>query len=435
MPRMIYACVLALLAVIASTPAVAQDPPTAPEASPLTLDRAHALALEHNPELFAFSAEIQARAGETLQAGLRPNPNLELEVENIAGSGEFSGTDAAETTLMLSQAIELGGKRDHRRRAAAAATELARGEQAIARAEVRARTTQRFVAVLAAQERLRLAKELAALARQALATVEERIEAGKAPATEKIRSRILVAELVLAQNQTAHELVAARQRLAAQLGLDGSVGAVSGDLGRLPHLPAVTELEEILARSPQAARWAAATAARDEQLALERAQAIPDLEVGVGARYFNDSEESALVVGVSIPLPVFDRNQGAVAAARSRLAKSRAESRQADLQARAALAGAWQEMSAAREEAEALRDDIVPAAEEAFAAAEYGYRAGKFSLLDVLDAQKTLIEARQSHLTALARFHQAVAALEGLLGLPFSSITLDSHPAKENTPS
>ncbi len=435
MPRMIFVCVWALFVFALNPQAHAELPAAADGVTPLTLDHALALALAHNPELNAAAEAINAREAEALQAGLRPNPVLDLEFENLAGSGEFSGTDAAETTLMLSQAIELGGKRKHRRLTAEAETGLARNRSEIARAELRAQTTRQFIAVLSAQERLQLAVELAALARRGLATVEERIEAGKAPDTEKLRARILVAELEIARTRETHTLAAERQGLAALLGDQLVVGPVAGELTRLPHFPPLAELEPLLEQSPQLAQWQAQLQQRERTLGLEESRRMPDLEVGVGIRYFNDSEDNALVAGLSIPLPLFDRNQGAVAAARSRREQVRAEQRSATLQARAALAAAWQQMNAAFEEAEALRDLVLPAAEETFAAVEYGYRAGKFPLLDVLDAQRTLIETRQSHLAALASFHQAVTELERLLGRALPGLAFNATKNMENTPS
>ena len=433
MPRMMFICVWTLL-VFAHNPSVYAEMPAA-AGPPLTLDRALALALAHNPELEAAAEEVRAREAETVQAGLRPNPALELELENLAGSGEYSGTAAAETTLSIRQAIELGGKRNHRRRAAEAETALARNHGEIARVDLRARTTGRFIAVLSAQARLQLADELADLARRGQARVEERTDAGKAPATEKLRARILVAELEIARAREAHILAAQRQNLAALLDGRIEVGPVAGELNRLPHLPALAELEPLLAQSPQLVQWEAQGQQREEALALEESRRLPDLELGIGIRHFQDTDDHALVAGLSIPLPLFDRNQGAVAAARSRREQVRAEQRNAALQARAALVEAWRRMSAAHEEAEALRDRVLPAAEEALSAAEYGYRAGKFALLDVLDAQRTLIETRQSHLAALAGFHQAVAELERLLGRALPGIAFNSAQIKENTPS
>lgn len=384
---------------------------------PLRLQEALAQALQHNPELTVHSEEIRARAAEALQAGFRPNPVLSLEGENVFGSGDFSGTDAAETTVSLSQSIELGNKRSRRRELAESETTVAGSDYALAKADVLARTTENFYAVLAAQERFKLAEELATLARQVLVTVEERIDAGKSPATERVRASIQLRELEVARGKARRDLTAVRSALAASMGWEAAAfGTATGELLMLPELPNLADLEGGGIDSPSISRRVAESERRQRVVALERAGRFPDLEVGFGARYLRESEDTALILGVSIPLPVFDRNQGKVAAARSRLAQARAQQANALLQAKAVLVATWQAMAAAHEEAEVLGKEILPDARKALEAVEYGYRAGKFVILDILDAQRTLIEAQGRHLDALAAYHRAAAELNRLLG-------------------
>jgi cobalt-zinc-cadmium efflux system outer membrane protein len=391
---------------------------------PLRLQQALAQALQHNPELAAYSEEIRAREAEALQAGFRPNPLLSFEAENVFGSGDFSGTDAAETTVSLSQAIELGNKRSRRRELAEAETTLAQSDYAVAKADIFAKTADSFIAVLAAQERLQLAAELATLAKQVLGTVEERIAAGKAAATESVRARMQWRELEVTREKARRDLAAARRTLAAHMGFAAAdFGTAAGDLSRMADPPELTDLERLITDGPSISRRAADTERRRRAVALESARRFPDLEVGLGVRNLRESDDNALVLGVAIPLPVFNRNQGAVAAAGNRLDQARAEERNALLQTKATLNATWQEMATAREEAEVLGKEILPAARQTLETAEYGYRAGKFGILDVLDAQRTLVEAQGRHLDALATFHRASNELNRLLGreLPESS--------------
>ena len=403
----------------ASGQSMASELESGPEA-PLRLQEALAQALQHNPELAAYSEEIRAREAEALQAGLRPNPVLSLEAENVFGSGDFSGTDAAETTASLSQAIELGNKRSRRRELAEAETTLAQSEYAVAKADIFAKTADSFIAVLAAQERLQLVDELATLAKQVLGTVEERIAAGKAAATESVRARIQWRELEVAREKVRRDLAAARRTLAAHMGFAAEdFGTAAGDLSRVADLPDLTDLERLIVDGPSISRRAADTERRRRVVALERSRRLPDLEVGLGVRNLRESDDTALVLGVSIPLPVFNRNQGAIAAAGSRLDQARADERNTLLQTKATLSATWQEMATAHEEAEVLGKEILPAARQALEASEYGYRAGKFGILDVLDAQRTLVEAQGRHLDALATCHRASNELNRLLGRGF----------------
>lgn len=389
-----------------------------PAPSPaLTFEEVLQKTLEQSPKLRIFSREVDARQAEIRQAGLRPNPELALEMENFAGSGSFSGTDSAETTVRISQLFELGGKRGHRQDLGRLERELAEGEYAVARAEVLAETRDRFVAVLAAQKRLALAEEQLDLSRKVLQTVEERIGAGETAALEGIRFQTLVAEGNLRRARAIEELSVARLLLATGWGRDTvDFASVRGTLEVDRALPDFSELSARLEQSPVAdlrqgeARRAAGV------LALERARGIPDITLSLGARNDGDTGDNGAVAAVAFPLPIFDRNQGAVAAARSRRAKAEEAARGAQLRLAAELAAGWQKLRTAHGEAAILRDEILPAAGKIFDAVTFGYQAGKFGFLEVLDAERTLFEAKSRYVDALSAYHGAVSELERLLG-------------------
>lgn len=424
LPRGVFPLLLLVFLAVA-TPALGEaDGARLPAAgAPLTLAEALARTLRQHPDLTAFSEEIRAREAETLQAGVRPNPVLSLEAENVFGSGEFAGTQGAETTLAVHQPLELGSKRSLRRHLAEAERGVAESDFQRVKADLLARTTDSFITVLAAQERLQLALEQAALAKQVLATAEERIAAGRGATTEAIRPRLQWRQQELARDRARRDLAAGRSLLAARMGEEAvDFEAVTGDLFHLPPLPEPVELERLLAGSPSIVRQIAESESRRRATRLEEARRIPDVEVGLGVRYLRESEDTALVLGLSVPLPLFDRNQGAIAAAHRRLTQARAVERSALLEAQAAVDAVWEEMNAVRAEAEVLRDEILPASRQGLEAATYGYRAGKFGILEVLDAQRTLMEAQEQHLEILTAFHRAAVEMERLLGQPLFSV-------------
>lgn len=387
----------------------------------LSLQEALYQAAHHNPELQSYSLEIRAREAESLQAGLRPNPLVTFETENVFGSGPFSRIDAAESTLSISQTVEMGKKRLLRRQVADAETEIAQRDFDRAKADILARTSNAFFAVVAAQERRRLSEDLLDLATRVLTAAQERVAAGRGAQTETIRPRILVREQQLALDKAHRELAASRGALAALMGREkADFGPAAGDLSDFLATPDPKDLDRLLSDSPQIARQLAESERHQRTIRLEQARRIPDLDIEIGARYLRESEDVALILGVSIPLPLFDRNQGAIAAARSRAAQASANERSARLQSQAAFLATHQEMSAARAEAEALRDDIFPASRQALELAEYGYRAGKFGLMEVLDAQRTLVEAQEQYLESLSTFHRASSEMNRLLGTPVS---------------
>lgn len=385
----------------------------------LTLPAALERALQTAPELTASTEETRARAAEISQAASFINPEIAVEVANVAGSGPFSGFAAAETTLQLSQQIELGSKRQLRRGMAEVEHDRAVRDLEMARIDVQARIARNFWLLLGAQEHLKLADEQMALAAATLAIVEEKIAAGRAPSVEKYRFQSALAEARLLREKEMLTLTAARRTLADDLGLEtAALGGVVGDLTILPLLPAAAGIDAQLGQSPESVRRKLESEAKRRALALARADRLVDPTIGLGLRNFNDSDDNALIFGLSLPLPLFDRNQGNVQAAGHRLAAAQAEEKRALIQSRTDLNASWQSLAVSTAEAQALREQIIPAVQQTFEAATYGYQSGKFGVLEVQDAQRSLVEVRERYLDVLMTAQLAAVELQQLLGLP-----------------
>jgi len=390
----------------------------------LTLEEALNRVLTHGPELLVVTEELRAVEAEVVLAGRLPDPELSVTLENVAGDGAYQDSDAAELTIELSQPIELGGKRRLRREAAELGRQLAANEQKLAHAEVMATTRQRFIAVLSAQEKLALAKEQAEVAVRSLEAAEERIEAGKAPAIDRVRLQGQVSLANLAVSQAGRTLLTARQELASSWNsTQADFERVEGELGVLPNIPPLSGLDAALEQTAAAINRRIATELRGVELEQARASRVPDPSVTVGWRQFNESDESAWVFGLSMPLPLFSFGQEAVAAASSRYHSARAREANERNLARSTLLSAWQVLADTSAEAEVLDSQVVPAAAEGFAAAEFGYRAGKLDLLELLDAQRSLFEARQQQLTARTDCHLAAIELQRLQGAEIAAAT------------
>jgi len=416
-------------------PGAIPKPPVEPAATTtdLTLDEALNRTLSLNPTLEKYSRETRAREFGILQAGALPNPEVSVEVENFAGTGEFSGTGSAETTVTFSQEIELGGKRKHRLDITHSDREVAEREYDIARLEVMAATKNRFRKVLAAQARLALAKEQHELARKIFRAVEDRIAAGKTPAIERVRVQALVAEIRLRLEKSKNALRVARQILATGWGSDVvDFSTVRGNLERTGAIPEWPELVAALDQSPAVALQRSRSRKADGILGLERADRVPDLTFSLGARDNRETGDHALVAGIAFPLPVFNRNQGAIAAAEMRRSKTESAVGASLLEVRANLAGALEQLLSAQLEISTLREEILPAARRTFDAIDYGYQAGKFGFLEVLEAERSLFEAQSRYLDALTDHHRAITEIERLLGRNISELSLTDHTVKAN---
>lgn len=393
----------------------------------LRLRQAMAAALLHSPELASSSYTVRSAEASVLQASLPPNPELGIEVENFGGSGSVKGFETAETTVALSQAIELGGKRAKRTEAARLATDLAGWDYETKRIDVLTEVAQRFIDVAAAQRRVELARQNVELADQVLKTVAERVKAGKVPPVEQTKSRVLLATNRSALERARRQLISARQRLAATWGsTQPTFDSVSGDLDTLAPIPTRENLLARLSQNPDLARWSTELALRRAELAVAKSKSIPDLMVSGGVRQFAETDDVGGVAGISIAIPIFDRNQGDIRKSRFDMLKSLSDRQAAATSVRAALEEAYQNLHTAHEVAVTLRTEVLPGAEEAFSVTNISYSEGKLPYIDVLDAQRTLYEARSQYTDALVEYHKAVADVERLVGEGLGAMSVET---------
>ena len=328
----------------------------------------------------------------------------------------------------MSQLIELGAKRLKRTRLAAIERDLAAWDYETKRIDVFTDVAKAFVQVLATREQLALSEELFGLAERVFQAISDRVEAGAASPVEATRAGVALSTSRIELERSRRALLAARRRLAATWGSSRpAFDAVEGDLFALSPIPDLGALEERIGRNPDLARWLAEMEQRSAVLELELANRIPDVTVSAGHRRLNETNDHALVLGLSVPIPIFNRNQGAILEARYGLAKAREEQRAAEILARDTLAAAYQSLSTSFVEAIVLRDEVMPGARSAFDAINEGYRQGKFGYLEVLDAQRTLFEARGQYLEALATYHASIADVERLIGEGLETMEINNE--------
>ncbi|MEW6270647.1 MAG: TolC family protein [Thermodesulfobacteriota bacterium] len=396
--------------------------PSSPEPTgDLQLRDALALALERSPDLQSFSWRLRAAEAREIQAALLPNPQLGVRTEDIGVSGETRGIDQAELTIELGQLIELGGKRAARVELASRGRDIAAWDYEIERIDVLARVARAFVGVLVAQEQASLAEESVRLAREVVDAVALRVRAGSTSTVEQTKAEVAVASATVELEETRRALDVARRELASTWGsTTPAFTRAAGRLDRLTPVPALPVLEARIADSPSVARWTSELLERRAALDLERSRAVPDVTASGGYRRLFDPDENTFVVGLSIPLPVLNRNQGAIEEAEHRLQQARAEQESTRVRVTAALDDAYQALATARAQIATLDRDVLPGAREAFATLNAGYLEGRFSYLEVLDAQRTLIAARARRALALGDYQRAVVALERLLGEPLA---------------
>lgn len=406
--------------VVASTPsgqAAPNETRVVEPDGPVTLRDALALAVLQNPELRTYPYDLRAAEARVLQAGLWPNPELAIEVEEFAGSGERRGLDAAETTMQVGQPIELGGKRDKRVRLASLDKELVQWDYESARLDVMRDARQAFAAVLAAQDRVALAARLLDLSRQAHATVAQRVEAGKDSPVDELRAGVVLSKSRIELQKAQKALTAARHNLAAAWGGKAAFfESAVGDFYEVSPLAPPADAAAAIAANPDVARWETQEHRQRAALHLEKARAVPDVMIGGGVRRFEQTDDSALVFGLAVPIPLFDRNQGGIRQAIADLGKTHRQYEAVQVRTLAALCEATGALAAAYDEVKILREDVLSRAQQAFEAAREGYQQGKFDYLYVLDTQRTLFETQAQYVDSVEAWHKARAVVERLVG-------------------
>ena len=383
----------------------------------LNLRQALELAFARNPDLAAFSWEVRSGDPRIQQAGLIPNPELGVEFENFLGSGPFRKFETLETTLSISQLVELGGKRAARIRLASSEKEVSSWDYEAKRADVAAEVAKSFVEVLSAQERLALAGEMARLSKEVLDVVSARVAAGKISPVEETKASVAWSISGIDLERAKLALEGTRKRLAATWGSAKPMFSNTvGQLDRLTSIPSQEVLAYRISRNPDVARWAAEIEQRNAVLAQDRAERIPDVTISAGIRRFRELEDTSFVAGATIPIPIFNRNQGKILESQYRISKAERERESAGNKVLTALSDAYQALATGYLESTTLKSVVLPGARSAFDAATEGFRQGKFGYLEVLDAQRTLFEAKGRYVEALSSYHKAVADTERLIG-------------------
>lgn len=414
--------------ILSSQPAFAQEdaiakpdnqPPAIAIAAPgkatgFTLNDAIAKALTQSPRLKAFGSGVAAARGEQSQAGAWVNPEVGVEAENVAGGGPYKGFDSAEVTYGVAQQFQIGGKISARQNIAGKGLEIASLDEQAARLDVIRDVTTVYADVVAAEENMRLASEQRELAEDVLKSVSVRVNAAAAPLIQKSRAEVERSTATITLDKANRERDIARKKLAALMGEERFNLPLDSMAFYAIAKPEPASLEEKLKTNPDLVKLNSSLEQSKARLELEQANAIPDPRVSVGVRDFRDSGDQAFVVGLSLPIPVFNANRGNIEKARHDVSRTEMDNRQMALNTGAELTQAYERMENAYLQAQTLKTEILPSADKAFRLSREGYGLGRFPYLEVLDAQRSLFGVKQQQIEAIREFHTAKAQVERL---------------------
>lgn len=383
----------------------------AASAQSLTLEQAIARAVEAAPQLRASEASVDAARAGRVQAGVRPNPYVTVEAENFVGTGNYGLFDQSEVTAAYSQPIERGGKRAARMALAEREIGVAEAARTVARLDLIAAIERAFIDVLIADRAAEAADERLAtevgLQREAL----RRVRGYKDPLFVETRAAARVADAAIARDLARSRRSTARRQLASFWG-----GAAEG-------IEPVGDLAIAIGPGTQDGLATADAALAQAELARARAAVVveqtrrtQDFTVSGGARFLRQTNDVAVVAGVTIPLGRFDRNQG-------NIARAQAERQRAEFAAEAARLDRLRRVTGLRADADAallrsqrIKAEVLPQARRALAQVREGYNRGGFSFRDIQDAADAIIAADASLVAALTDYRDVQTEIDRLTG-------------------
>lgn len=383
-----------------------------------TLPLAWEKALKANPGLQAARYGVDATEGAILQSKSRPNPEL-------AFSQEDTRSKARSSTVQVNQLIELGGKREARMRVAESENATAKATVFETQVALRHQLVSYFNELLLAQQRVEFALKTHELAGLAADAAQKRVQAGKVPPLEASRAQVAQANAELELQQAKSSIVVAQQNLASLWGGSAAeVGEAIGDFAAMAKAPTADQIALSVEESP------AIVLARhtlDQSRAaseLERSKRVQDPTVSLGVKRASEVSRNQIVVGVSIPLPLFDRNAGNQLQALKKVDQAEQRLQEQRLLIQAQVFAARQKLLSSNQQVSLLKAQVIPMSQSAYEVAVRGFALGKFSFLEVLDAQRTLFEGQRQLLDLLMASHTARAEIDRLLGASLTSPAL-----------
>lgn len=390
-----------------------EDPSDAPS---LTLLQAAELTLERNPRLRSAPFARNAATAALDQAALKPQWSASLQVEDFAGSGALSSFKASETTLRLSRIFERSDIRSGRMSIASSQATQLENRLEIERLNLMTLLARRFEAVVNRQEFLQLAQESTEVWQRARDAAQLRERSGAAPAVERLRTEIRLANAGLQVEDAEHGLRAARLSLAATWGdLTPMFGHANAKLCSLSPLVPFAAVVATLDQNPDIKRFASEQRLQEARAQLAHSRRRPDWTLSAGVR-LEQLDEQALVFSVTVPLGSAARAAPVERRANALRRQAEFEEQAARLDIHATLYALYQELVHTRSQVELFDAEILPRAGTILEEIESGYRVGRFSHLELVNAQSELLSARAARLTACSDHQLRLIDIERLTG-------------------
>ncbi len=372
--------------------------------------------LKYSPVLQQFPYELRLNEANRLQAGLSPNPEIGVALENVAGTGSSTGVSNAELTLSLSQLIEMGDKRAYRLEKTDAQQQLSRDQFELSRLDTLAATTRSYILLVELQQRADLLKTQQQREQRLLDIARQRAAASTLTDADLTRLELKLSRTALEQKANANAQQLARAELAANWAKQPDFARVAGTLDALPLLPGLAELQTSLQRSTQLKLFVSQQRLLETELALAQAESVVDWKVSGGVRRIEALNDNALVLGFSIPWQLQDTGAAKRLSAQTQLELNALQQQQSQTRLNLLVERIYLELDQLKEVSQVLKQQIIPQTTTLQQQAERAYQQGQADLFSLLTAEQELRQAQADLVSAQSRFHLQLLELERLTG-------------------
>ncbi|MGK5595330.1 MAG: TolC family protein [Parachlamydiaceae bacterium] len=387
----------------------------AAQGQPLLFDEAIERALNLSPTLQIASSEAYSTKGQKEQAGLYPNPQVSYEIESFAGNKDWRGWGHREERYFYTQMFETANKRQLRYQTFSYQYYASLVGYEAAKLILLNRLSRAFSAVSAAQELVVVAQEQEAIAQEMYTVAKKKVDYGKDTLIQQKKAEVAYFEAVQDHQNAITFLSIAKRKLALMWGsTNPDFAEVFFPFYELQTPAVFEECLLHLCNQPEIIQNAYQHLSAQENWRFEKANRIPNVTLQAGYKADYGSRDQGLLAGISIPIPLFDQNQGNIKRAYFDMLKTGHQGQQLWLLLENKLAVAYEELQRAYGEAKRIKEQTLRSAISAFELAEKGYNEGKFEYLDVLDAQRTLFDVKKKYIEALNLYHSKRADIDYL---------------------
>ena len=387
--------------------------PDSPETlNSLTLAQLEELSMTHHPSLREAAYAVRAAEARALQAGFYPNPTFGYIGEEM-GEGGRAGQQGG----FVRQELVTAGKLGLRRALASQETEQARWVWQVQCLRVRGDVQRRYYELLAADRAVELNRRLAIIGEEGVKAAASLYRAQEVSRVDELQARIELEGVQLRLREAHERRRAAWRQLASTIGAaDLAPAALAGDLEQLPaEIVWEAALSRLLQESPQLAEARAGVERARRRLAVECAARVPNLDVSADVRHNNETRYTTSSVELGVPLPMFHRNQGNIAAAQAEIAAADAAAQRLELSLQERLAAVYERYASALHSVQRYRESLLPNAKQSLDLVQAGYRQGELGYQTLLTAQRTHYQAQLTYLDSLRQLHLAASDIEHLL--------------------